>query len=546
MPDQTLFDRLRDRALKFRAANSGNVVLTFALATVPIMGFVGSAVDYSRANSAKAAMQAAIDATGLMLSKNVSTMTQSQINQKATEYFQALFNRPEVTNVVVTPTYTTSNGYQVVVEASGVVPTTFMKIAGFSQLNINATSTVKWGNTRLRVALVLDVTGSMSSAGKMDALKTATKNLLTQLQSAAAQPADVYVSIIPFSKNVKFDPVNYTQPWVRWDLWEAEPVFTKPSNWDQLGPGSDCPWSNNSNGFRCTSGPTNGSSRADEIPSSGTYAGYICPSKDNGNKNALKAEVYYNGCYTSVLNPKTVSSGSNASCSGYNNCSCSGSGSNKVCKQTAYDHPWVPNARSTWTGCVTDRDQAYDTTNDPPDTATPATQFPAEQYALCATPIMGLTNNWTALTTKVNALSPDGNTNQAIGLQLGWQTLTSLPFTIPAKDANYQYKDAIILLTDGLNTQNRWYTNQTSIDAREKITCDNISKAKITLYTVQVNTGGDPISTLLKNCAGSWDPVANKTTYPDPDKTFVLTSASAIIDTFKDIATELTNLRVAK
>jgi Flp pilus assembly protein TadG len=546
MPDQTLFDRLRDRALKFRAANSGNVVLTFALATVPIMGFVGSAVDYSRANSAKAAMQAAIDATGLMLSKNVSTMTQSQINQKATEYFQALFNRPEVTNVVVTPTYTTSNGYQVVVEASGVVPTTFMKIAGFSQLNINATSTVKWGNTRLRVALVLDVTGSMSSAGKMDALKTATKNLLTQLQGAAAQPADVYVSIIPFSKNVKFDPVNYTQPWVRWDLWEAEPVFTKPSNWDQLGPGSDCPWSNNSNGFRCTSGPTNGSSRADEIPSSGTYAGYICPSKDNGNKNALKAEVYYNGCYTSVLNPKTVSSGSNASCSGYNNCSCSGSGSNKVCKQTAYDHPWVPNARSTWTGCVTDRDQAYDTTNDPPDTATPATQFPAEQYALCATPIMGLTNNWTALTTKVNALSPDGNTNQAIGLQLGWQTLTSLPFTIPAKDANYQYKDAIILLTDGLNTQNRWYTNQTSIDAREKITCDNISKAKITLYTVQVNTGGDPISTLLKNCAGSWDPVANKTTYPDPDKTFVLTSASAIIDTFKDIATELTNLRVAK
>jgi Flp pilus assembly protein TadG len=546
MPDQTLFDRLRDRALKFRAANSGNVVLTFALATVPIMGFVGSAVDYSRANSAKAAMQAAIDATGLMLSKNVAGMTQTQINQKATEYFQALFNRPEVTNVVVTPTYTTSNGYQVVVEASGVVPTTFMKIAGFSQLNINATSTVKWGNTRLRVALVLDVTGSMSSAGKMDALKTATKNLLTQLQGAAAQPADVYVSIIPFSKNVKFDPVNYTQPWVRWDLWEAEPVFTKPSNWDQLGPGSDCPWSNNSNGFRCTSGPTNGSSRADEIPSSGTYAGYICPSKDNGNKNALKAEVYYNGCYTSVLNPKTVSSGSNASCSGYNNCSCSGSGSNKVCKQTAYDHPWVPNARSTWTGCVTDRDQAYDTTNDPPDTATPATQFPAEQYALCATPIMGLTNNWTALTTKVNALSPDGNTNQAIGLQLGWQTLTSLPFTIPAKDANYQYKDAIILLTDGLNTQNRWYTNQTSIDAREKITCDNISKAKITLYTVQVNTGGDPISTLLKNCAGSWDPVANKTTYPDPDKTFVLTSASAIIDTFKDIATELTNLRVAK
>ena len=115
MPNQTLFDRLRDRALNFSAADSGHVVLTFALATVPIMGFVGSAVDYSRANSAKAAMQMAIDATGLMLSKNISSMTTEQINQKATDYFKALFNRPEVTNVVVTPAYSTGAGSQVIV-----------------------------------------------------------------------------------------------------------------------------------------------------------------------------------------------------------------------------------------------------------------------------------------------------------------------------------------------------------------------------------------------------------------------------------------------
>ncbi len=58
---------------KFVAADRGNVVITFALATVPIVGFVGAAVDYSRANSDKAAMQAAVDATALMLSKTAST-----------------------------------------------------------------------------------------------------------------------------------------------------------------------------------------------------------------------------------------------------------------------------------------------------------------------------------------------------------------------------------------------------------------------------------------------------------------------------------------
>src|SRR5262249_17307033 len=77
-------------------------------------------------------------------------------------------------------------------------------------------STVKWGNNRLRVALVLDNTGSMSSANKLTALKTATKNLLNQLQGAATQNGDVYVSIIPFSKDVNLDPANKSASWIDW------------------------------------------------------------------------------------------------------------------------------------------------------------------------------------------------------------------------------------------------------------------------------------------------------------------------------------------
>jgi len=53
----------------FRLAQAGNVAITFAFASLPIIGFVGAAVDYSRANSVKAAMQTALDATALMLSK---------------------------------------------------------------------------------------------------------------------------------------------------------------------------------------------------------------------------------------------------------------------------------------------------------------------------------------------------------------------------------------------------------------------------------------------------------------------------------------------
>ncbi len=67
------------------------------------------------------------------------------------------------------------------------------------------------------------------------------------------------------------------------------------------------------------------------------------------------------------------------------------------------------------------------------------------------------TADWPTMTTEVNNMSPNGNTNQAIGLQLGWMSLIgSGPFTAPAMQSGYTYSQIIILLTDGLNTQDRW------------------------------------------------------------------------------------------
>jgi Flp pilus assembly protein TadG len=444
---QKLIERLR----RFSAAQGGNVVITFALTTVPIVGFVGAAVDYSRANSAKAAMQAAIDATALMLSKDVASLTTSQIAQKTTAYFNALFNRTEVTNVVLTPVYTTSGGSQVVITGAGTVPTTFTKVLGLQNLNISVSSTVKWGSSRLRVALVLDTTGSMADDGKIGALKTATKNLLSQLQGAAAQNGDVYVSIIPFSKDVNVDPVNYNATWIDW------------TEWDLVN--GDC-------------------------------------SKDSRRKEYASKSA------------------------------CNSAGGS-----------WTKENHNTWNGCVVDRGNSnapssanYDENVSAPVVGTTASMFAAEQYDYCSDPAMPLSYNWSAMTTLINNLTPNGNTNQGIGLAHGWMSLIGGgPYpTPPAKDPNYTYQQIIILLTDGLNTQNRWYTSQSSIDTRQATTCANVKAAGITLYTVQVNTGGDATSTMLKNCAS------------DSTKFFLLTTAHDIVATFNQIGTQLSKLRVAK
>src|SRR5262245_58761766 len=112
------FARLRQRWQQFRSARGGNVAITFAIATIPIVGAVGAAVDYSHANSIKAAMQAALDSTALMLAKNAATMTDAQLQAAASNYFKALFTKPEAKSVAVTASLSTTDGYSLTLNGS--------------------------------------------------------------------------------------------------------------------------------------------------------------------------------------------------------------------------------------------------------------------------------------------------------------------------------------------------------------------------------------------------------------------------------------------
>ncbi|MGI8525586.1 MAG: pilus assembly protein TadG-related protein [Pseudolabrys sp.] len=445
--------KLRKLSLRFLRGRGGNVAITFALATLPIIGGVGAAIDFSHANSVKTAMQSALDSTALMLARDAATVSNAQLQTKALSYFSALFTRPEAKNIVISATYSSSGGSSLVVNGTATVDTSLMAIAGYTQMPVSGTAMTKWGNTRLRVALVLDNTGSMAANGKMTALITATKSLLTQLQSAVSTNGDVYVSIVPFVKDVNVDSSNYKSKWIDWTDWDANNGWCTPNQNSQYTTQSDC--------------------------------------LSQGQKKPT----------------------------------------------------WHPNNHNTWNGCVTDRGASNapsilntDTNVTAPLPLVTDTQYSAEQYSPCPQAVMPLSYDWSGMTSLVNSMSPGGNTNQAIGLQLGWMSLVGGgPFpTPPAMDPLYTYTQVIILLTDGLNTQNRWYTSQSSIDARQQLTCNNIKAANITLYTIQVNTGGDPTSTLLQNCATT------------SDKFYLLTSANEIISVFNQIGTNLSKLYVAK
>ncbi|HEY4722783.1 MAG TPA: TadE/TadG family type IV pilus assembly protein, partial [Anaerolineae bacterium] len=140
----TIWKKLGRAFGSFRNDRGGNVIITFALATLPIVGTVGFAVDYSHANSVKAAMQAALDSTALMLSREAGVDSSSQLQTNAQKYFNALFTRPEAINVTITATYTTSGGSQVIVNGAANVPTVFLGIIGYQNIPVTGSSTAKW------------------------------------------------------------------------------------------------------------------------------------------------------------------------------------------------------------------------------------------------------------------------------------------------------------------------------------------------------------------------------------------------------------------
>jgi hypothetical protein len=157
---------------------------------------------------------------------------------------------------------------------------------------------------------------------------------------------------------------------------------------------------------------------------------------------------------------------------------------------------------------------------------------------------MPLSTDFTALKAKVDSLDPNGGTNQPIGIAWAWQSLQqTLPLNAPAEDSNYTYKKALIVLSDGLNTEDRWPANGNgltqyggAIDTIQQTLCTNVKNSGVIVYAIQLNTGspGDPTSTALQNCASGLD------------KFYLVKSASQTLTVFNSIGTSLAKLRVAK
>lgn len=186
-----------------------------------------------------------------------------------------------------------------------------------------------------------------------------------------------------------------------------------------------------------------------------------------------------------------------------------------------------------WRGCVSDRDKTNDASDAAPVTGVSATLYPADfcRYGELA-PVLPLTENWSALTNRIDSMVATGNTNVTIGAIWGLAALTPMtPLTEAAHSNTPRLQKFMILLTDGDNTENRAGDSASNIDKRTAAACTSAKDAGVRVYTIRVINGN---ATLLKSCA------TDATMYYD------VKNAAQLNPVFEQIAREISQVRLTQ
>jgi Flp pilus assembly protein TadG len=452
------------------------------LAFVAMIGFVGVSIDAARLQLVQSRLSFALDAAGLAAG---STMNTTNVTLEIQKYLNANFpaNYMGATQPQIAATVSADN-MVIDLTATTVMPTTFMNVLGKTQMSVSAKSQVTRVASGLELVMALDVTGSMNSDGKLDALKTAAKSLVNILYGNKTTINDLWIGLVPFSQNVNIGTTRTN--WI-------DTTHYATLNW---GPTS---WAGCLDARNASSGDT-----VDDPPTVQKYKVYFAPSTDN------RPYPYNTSTYTTVNKwvtarnydgtPKTYASGI-----GYT------LGPNAYCAPTMTA---MTANKTTILNAVT------------------ALQARGNTHVN-----LGAIWAW-------NMLSPRwrgqwGGEMDAAGLPLDYGTKHMNKAAIILTDGDNTMSQQIFTaygyLSDGrLGTTSNSSTAEATLDNKLKTVCTAMKNKGIYVYTIAFGNPGTTIQTLLKNCASSQNYYFNSPTNAD------------LQTAFNAIADSLSNLRVSK
>ncbi len=551
--------RLQRGFIKLSKNSRANVAILFALASIPIAGFIATGVEIARITNAKQQLQAATDAAAIDNTTN-GRGSDADAVAYAKNFVKASIGANAQVGDITIGKYTENGTEMMGLVVDAKLDSIFAGVIGIDKFDIKTSSGATAAMGPNEIVFVLDTTGSMAQNNRMVNLKAAVKNVLSQLQPQSAN-GNVKVGIVPFNTMVKMQPstsynnVNYgsADTWYGCDSTKGSTSW--PSCWVAFAQ-RDAMCKNATNRVACNDNAVYYETKVTWSGSNATYyqvaksyemingkytiyvqsakwsyyggscnnsytdeTGYHCSSSNSSEKLTNESyTVYTNQAnlsnynsnpgaqYTKMPNYMTyipaLSNGFAGTYEVYGN-------SNDITwNYTNYNsstqrkgfHPATPDHKDLWTGCIYDRDQPHDTDAAEAKPGDKSTWYTARlcDYEPLET-VMGLTTDFDALNAKVDALKPAGNTNITIGLQFAMEVLSpSLPYSDGAAFSDKSTRKTIILVTDGANTKNRWTSSASTINARTKLACQNAKDLGITMFVIKLEEGDD---SLLEGCA---------------------------------------------
>jgi Flp pilus assembly protein TadG len=233
---------------QFLRDRRGNYAMIGAVASIPLVGAMALAVDFSEWTRQKQSLLNSLDAAGIATARHfMSGATEAESKAYAEQFFRANIGSARQYETTLKATIPTVANPRDDVELTATIkykPIIYPKfrsligLTGGDTIDFSATSRVKVQNT-LEVALVLDNSGSMdeygtgSSKKRITVLKEAAAALVTSLAGRAAVmkkvDAPVKFALVPFAASVNVGPDYDDAEWMDTD--GISPVHHENFNW---------------------------------------------------------------------------------------------------------------------------------------------------------------------------------------------------------------------------------------------------------------------------------------------------------------------------
>jgi hypothetical protein len=194
---------------------AGNTMLVVAAASLPLLAMIGGSIDMGRGYLTESRLQQACDAGVLAARKKLGAFIPSSgsvpadVATTGDKFFNINFRSTIYGSQNRQFTMTLEPDYSISGVATVEVPTTIMKLFGFSKLPVQTKCQAKLNFTDTDVMMVLDTTGSMADKAvasdplnKMDSLRQAIKSFHAQLESSKGAGTRIRYGFMPYSTNV--------------------------------------------------------------------------------------------------------------------------------------------------------------------------------------------------------------------------------------------------------------------------------------------------------------------------------------------------------